>query len=167
MPRRSPRYRDEGRKSGAGPLHRGVVRFPLCGRISSLGMDVNDGLMTRPAVKLYRSTLWAAGGLIIPEDDEGKSDVSFSLGGPPCISCGPDGKLELVATMRLGNGLLEFYPCFSSPLRVWIATGRTWNTALFCPPTDPEIRPPNLPSYPAFYLPASNSRKKKSPGSGK
>lgn len=76
-----------------------TVRFPLAGNVSCLLMEVNGGLVRRPPVKLYEPTFWAAGRLVIPEDEDGSWEVAFLPGVPSCVGYGPDRGFEL-AVMR-------------------------------------------------------------------
>ncbi|WP_458012283.1 glycoside hydrolase family 38 N-terminal domain-containing protein [Candidatus Solincola sp.] len=76
-----------------------TVRFPLARNVSCLLMEVNGGLVRRTSVKLYEPTFWAAGRLVIPEDEDGGWDVAFLPGVPSCVGYGPDRGFEL-AVMR-------------------------------------------------------------------
>lgn len=74
-----------------------VVRFPLAGQVSSLLMEVNGGLVRRPAVKLYEPTFWASGRVVIPEGEEGNRGLAFLPGVPSCVAYRVGRGLELGA----------------------------------------------------------------------
>ncbi len=127
------------RVEGRTPDHRtAVVRFPLSRGVACLLMDVNGGLASRPPEKLYRPTFWAASSLVLPVHDEGEPDVAFYLGGPACVSCSPDGTVELAA-MRNAPGERAFglLPLLSFPARGPDRNRQELEYALVLPPDAP------------------------------
>jgi len=95
-----------------------VVRFPLAGEVSSLLMEVNGGMVRRPAVKLYEPTFWASGRVVIPGDGEGNRGFAFLPGVPSCVAYRAGRGLELGA-MRNAPKEMAFgvLPLLSFPAR--------------------------------------------------